>query len=574
MGRGATPDPTPGPARSAPATVSRRGLLASAAVVAAAPLLASCDGGGGGSGPGTTSRNDLSKVLPGYVPNQAIKPDIPGTAGAQGAVSDPAFLRYPASPIRTVPGSVGSGGSYVTMTPLWGSIPPSSGNGYYEAVNKALGATLKMQPADGTTYANALPPLFAADKLPDWINIPAWTNATLSLGEAVGVKFADLTPYLAGDKIKQYPNLANVPANAWVSGVWNGKLYGIPVYPSGSVFTGTHFYRRDIFDKRGVSPDLKNADDLFDLGRQLTDAAAGRWAFDDLFGDDGAYIGLIFGIPATGKWIDSGGKLQHRYELPAMAEALAWHAKLVKAGYVHPDAVANNSQNAKQRFWSGKVAVCADGTGAWNGDDAKSGTAANPDYRRQAFKPFSASGGKPAVELNPGAGMFSYLNKRLSDKQIRECLAIANYLAAPYGSVEWLTVNFGTPGAQYTMVEGNPVLTELGSKEVATTFQFLACPPAATTVMSGFPQVARDYAAWQAEAVQHAYKPLFYGMNITEPPQYASIGQAVKDTMADVRLGRKPVSAYTDAVAAWRKQGGDALRTFYDGIRDKYGTGQ
>ncbi len=42
--------------------------------------------------------------------------------------------------------------------------------------------------------------------------------------------------------------------------------------------------------------------------------------------------------------------------------------------------------------------------------------------------------------------MFSYLNKKLSAARIKECLAIANFLAAPYGSAEWLLVNFGADG--------------------------------------------------------------------------------------------------------------------------------
>ena len=86
--------------------------------------------------------------------------------------------------------------------------------------------------------------------------------------------------------------------------------------------------------------------------------------------------------------------------------------------------------------------------------------------------------------------------------------------------------------------------------------------------------VTKDYAAWQADAVKHAVKPLFYGMNIAEPPQYASIGQQVEDTMRDVRYGRKPIDAFKSAVDTWRKQGGDQLRKFYDDIRAKYGTGQ
>ncbi|WP_432991561.1 hypothetical protein [Dactylosporangium sp. CA-233914] len=557
------------------ASLSRRGLLASVAIIAATPLLDAC-GSPKAKNEGTTSESELSKALPSYVPNNAVKADIPSVAGANGAATDPAFLRYPASPPKSVTGAIGSGGSYTTMTPLWGSIPPSSGNVYYDTVNKAIGATLKMQPADGVTYGDTLPALFASDKLPDWINIPSWNTQKLNFGDAVAAKFADLTPYLAGDKIKQYPNLAALSPNAWIAGVWNGKLYGFPIYSSNAVVAGAYYYRKDLFDKAGASADVKSIADLEALGKTLTNASAGVWAFDDLFGNDAAYIDQIFEFPSGGyPWTtDPAGKLLHRYETDNIVEALNWHAKMVKAGYMHPDAVANNSQNGKQRFWSGKVAICADGTGAWNGDDHKSGTAANPDYNRQAFKLFSAKGGDAKVELGNGAGMYSYFNKKLSDAQIKELLQIANYLAAPYGSAEWLTVNFGAPGTDYNLTDGNPLLTEQGNKEVATTFQFLSCPASAVVVQSGAAQVVKDYAAWQADMVKHAVKPLFYGMNVSEPAQYSSLGQPMIDTITDVKLGRKPISAWTDAVNNWRKQGGDELRKFYDGIREKYGTGK
>src|SRR4051794_5167247 len=172
--------------------VTRRGLLRSAVVVAGAavagPALVGCDSNGS-KGPGTTSQNDLAKIVPSYLPNESVKPDIPSVTGANGAVSDPGFLAYPANPVKTVASVPGKGGSYTTMTPLWGAIPPSSGNGYYDAVNQALGATLKIQPADGTNYGDQLPAVFASDKLPDWIQIPGWNTTRLSFGDAVSAKF-------------------------------------------------------------------------------------------------------------------------------------------------------------------------------------------------------------------------------------------------------------------------------------------------------------------------------------------------------------------------------------------------
>ena len=562
-------DPLKGAATNRRQFLSLAGL--GALSVAGGGVLAGCSDKKA-SGPGTTSQSELSKILPQYIPNTSVKPDIPGVIGANGAVSDGVFLAYPASPVKTVASIPGKGGSYTTMTPLWGAIPPSSGNTYYDTVNKALGATLKIQPSDGNNYGNALPALFAADKLPDWIQIPGWNTSLLNFGQAVS-KFVDLTPYLAGDKIKDYPNLANIPTGAWQAGVWNGKLYGLPVYPGGAIVAGTYFYRRDMFEKLGISPDnIKTPDDLAALGAQLTSASAGQWAFDDLFGDDANYVAQLFHFPQ--KWgIDSAGKVFHKYETEAMVEALNWFSKIVKAGHVHPDAIAGNNQNGKQRFWSGKVLVNADGTGAWNGDDAKSGTAANPSYRRAAFKLMSSKG-TPTVEIGPGAGMFGYLNGKLKEDQIKELLKVADYIAAPYGSAEWLTVNFGAEGDTYTMKDGNPVLTETGAKEVATSFQFLVTPSNQTTVQQGFADVAKDYGAWQADMVKYAVKPAFYAMNITEPSQYSSIGKAVQDMIQDVKFGRKSIADYQEAVKAWKSQGGDALRAFYEDIRTKYGTGQ
>jgi ABC-type glycerol-3-phosphate transport system substrate-binding protein len=570
MPREASPSPA--------GALNRRGLLTAAAAVGGAavagPLLSGC-GKGKGTHPGTTSQSQMGEALPAFVPNTSIKPDMPGVQGkVAGATSDPLFLVYPSSPSQTVSGTPGKGGSYTTMTPLWGSIPSSSGNAYYDAVNKAIGATVQVQPADGNTYGDKLPPLIAANRLPDWICIPGWLNTQLSMGNAVGPKFVDLTPYLGGDKVKQYPNLAAIPTGAWQAGVWNGRLYGIPVYPSNADYAACYFYRKDILDQHGISVDsIKTTDDLGNIGKELTNAKAGVWAFDDLVGNSFAWALQPFKIPQ--RWAaDSSGKLYYKYEAPGAEDALNWMAKLVKAGYVHPDGLNANNFNGKQRFQSGKVAVTADGTGAWDGNDAKAGVAANAPYNRQAFKLFSADG-QPTIELNSGqAGIFSYLNKKLSDAQIKEVLALANYFAAPYGSQEWLVANFGAQGTDYTMTAGNPVLTAQGQKEVATTYEFLATATTPVTVQEGFVQAAKDKYAWRADTVRYAFKPLFFAMNITEPPQYASINKAVDDTINDVKVGRKPISAYQDAVATWRKQGGDALRSFYDGIRQKYGTGQ
>ena len=348
-------------------------------------LLAGCGDAKTTSGPGTTGKDQLKALLPAYVEaSNAIKPDIPSVQGANGFFSDAVFLAYPANAVTTATGVPGKGGTYTATTPLWGAIPSSSGNAYYETVNKALGATIKLQPSDGTNYEKVLPTLFAGDKLPDWIQIPSWNMPKLGFSDAVG-KFADLGPYLSGDLVKTYPNLAAIPTSAWQCCIWNGKLYGLPVYYGGATFNGMPFYRKDIFDKAGINADeIDSPDKLAALGKELTNANAGQWAFGDMYG----YLNHMFKFPADpNRWvIDADGKILHRYETPGHLEALNWQYNLAKAGYIHPDALADKSQDAKQRFWSGKEVISGDGPGAWTGDDASSGKAANPSYNRQAFK--------------------------------------------------------------------------------------------------------------------------------------------------------------------------------------------
>jgi putative aldouronate transport system substrate-binding protein len=552
--------------------LNRRSFLgvaaAAAGAAAASPLLAAC--GTTASQTGTTSTSQLAKILPAYVPSTLVKPDIPSVNG-----SDPAYLTYPTNLVHTISEAPGAGGNYTTITPLWGAIPAAN-NSYYQAVNKALGANLAIQPANGNTYANALPPLFSGNKLPDWINIPSWNTQPLNFGQAVAAKFADLTPYLSGDNVKKYPNLANIAPAAWQAAIWNNKIYGLPVFPSNVVFSGAIFYRQDILSKLGITPDVKTAADLFALGKEVNDPKGKRWAFDDLW----AYLNQPFNIPNSPPYWGSNAKgdLVASAETEQYIEALNWLRSVVAAGMMHPGAIALDTSNGKQRFWSGQSVITADGTGAWNGSDALQGKAAQPSYVRAAFPLFTASGtGTPRIALGSGAGLFSYLSKGLTKSQIEECLRIANYLAAPYGSYEYTLINFGVQGRDWTPSASGPVYTTQGTKEAnEDTFQFLATGPSVTSVQNGYTNVARAYALWQQQAAKYKYKPLFYDMNVSAP---ASLSSALAsfttgplyDMTNNVVRGRNTIADFRSTVKEWQRNGGNSLRTYFEGIRAKYG---
>ncbi|HEU5354477.1 MAG TPA: hypothetical protein VFU65_08440 [Actinocrinis sp.] len=555
---------------------TRRGFVTATAGAAGAlaisPLLAACGNGSPAAKGGTNTKTGLNAALPTYKANSAVTPDIPIVQGSGGAVTDAGYLTYPSNPVATVSGTPGSGGTYNAITPLWGSIPAAN-NPYYAAVNKALGATINMHPANGNTYNTSVTALIAGKKLPDWIQMPTWWNTAFTVGELAASQLADLTPYLAGDKVLQYPNLAAIPSGAWTAGIWNNKLYGIPSFASGASFAGTFFYRKDVVvDKLGLSADVKSIADFEALMKECKQANGGIGACEGLW----PYTYQVFGVPA--KFEVQNGKLVHLYDTPQYIEALNWHYKVAKAGYIHPDSLAGDTSNAGTRWYAGKTVLGAGGTGAWNLSDAQSGQAANPKYNRQAFKVFSADGTTtPTIFVGSGASIMSYLNKSLTPAQIKECLALANYMAAPYGSAEYTLINFGVQGVDFTMTAAGPTYTDKGKTEAnQDTYQFLAAPPASVS-NPGMDQLTKDFCAWQADTVKHAYKPVFANSNIQVPARLAAAdtAQAVEDTVKEVYNGLKPVSAFQDAVATWKKSGGTEVINWYQtNVYDKYGSMQ
>lgn len=546
-------------------------VTASIAGIAAAQGLLSGCGGGAPQKTGANSDN-LKAALPNYTPATALKPDIASVAGGPDALTDPAFLSYPSNRVATVQGIPGKGGRYTSVTPLWGTVPPAD-NSFYQAMNKALGISLDMKPADGNNYNTIIPTMTAAKRLPDWVQLPTWWNSNFNVGELAGSQLADLTPYLAGDKVNKYPNLAAIPTGAWKTGAWGDKIYGIPSFSTGFPVAGTIYFRRDIFDAKGITGDqVKSADDLMNLGKELTDAKAGVWAFGDIW----TYMFPSFGMPF--RWRVDGGKLVHKYETPEFMEALEWHYKLANSGYLHPDAIAGDNTKAEVRFYSGKTLIGGGGTGAWNLADYTSGKAANPNYRRGSFNFISADGKtEPMANMAASTSFLSYFNANLKPEQIEELLAVANYLAAPYGSVEYTLVNFGVEGVHHTMDGGVPVPTDAGKKEVqATTYPFLGSAPSVNS-NPGADVVTKDYNAWQIANVKYLKKPVFWNMNINMPRAMAiaDAAQAVEDSIKDCYHGKKKPSEVKDVVTAWKSSGGDKLIQWTDeNVLQKYGTGQ
>lgn len=534
--------------------LDRRAFLAAAGLAGAA--LTGCSGAGTPA-PVEQGVEIADSVLPKYVPVDYAKPDVPSQHG-----SPPGYTTMPAELVRSVPEPPGTGRTINAMTPLWGTIPPSSGNQYFDAVNEILGSKINFQISDGTTYGDKLATVLASPKdVPDWVQVPSWTLPSRFGTEIVENVFTDLTPFLAGEAVTKYPNLANVPTDAWRSCVWNGKLYGIP-FPGTPIGNG-NFYRDDLLEKLGITPDVKTIKQLYDLMVEINNPSGNQWATEGPWN----LATMAFSVVPTWKLGDAG--LIHRVETEEYRAALEWTASVFKAGLVHPDAVAGKDDESKSRFQAGKALIMFDGFGGWH-EALRDNLAGNPTYSQRPFELLAADEAtKPVYWKGAAAGMYSFVKQSDDPAAVEEILKLANVLAAPFGTTEFHLINYGVEGVHYTKGDqGIPEPTSLAAKELQPTYVFLADPPVAEFHMQ-YPGFVEEYSTWQQRAGEFAAEPLFYGMNIAEPSQYASIGQPFEDLESDIARGRKPLSALDDAIKTWKASGGEQLRTFYQEILDK-----
>ncbi|WP_328978530.1 extracellular solute-binding protein [Streptomyces canus] len=553
-------------AASASSGPSRRSFLASTAVATAAvaggmPLLAACGGSDSGEREGTTSGKAADKLLPTFVASTVANPDLPSKNGSAAGYTGKVDL---AALKASVAEKLGTGAPIKIMSPFWGS-PPKAGCAYYTALDAAAGTKIIWQNQDGNTYGQKLGAVLASSSIPDMVVVPGW-ELVGKIANAVTAKFMDLGPYLAGDKVKKYPNLAAIPSDAWRMGIFGGALRGIPM-PAATASSIVPYYRKDIFDKKSYAVP-KSPDEFLSWAKEATSAKAKVWAC----GDMNWTAWNIFGVRPSGSlgWnIGDDGKLTYRFEEPAYLEALEWTRKLFDAGVVHPDDKAR-SGDAGQRFTAGQILVFNSDTSAWYGKTAEQAQA-NPDFEIEGMDIFGADGGNPKLWAAQPAGIWSMIRKGASKTTVDNALAAADFAAAPYGTKERMLVDYGVEGTHYTVKAGVPVKTDQGNSEVINAWVMLAAP-AAYYAHPDFPEVARKQVEWQQRMGAFMKKTSTFGMNIVEPTRWANLSSQFEQLEIDYVRGNRKLSDVQAAISTWKSSGGDKLRDWYKQLIDKNGS--
>ncbi|QDP95902.1 extracellular solute-binding protein [Microlunatus elymi] len=543
--------------------LNRRTLLAGAggvALLAGTSSLTAC--GGGSTADNNTAAKNESAKLPAYVEYTGIKPDLPTTSDGVMA----GFRRWPKENPKSVPDKPGTGKETVTgMANIYYAVPPGPPkNTYWAGLNERLGVDLKLQMVGNADYTQKFATTIAGSDLPDTLQMQVVANFPSLLDK----QFTPLDEYLAGDAVKEYPNLANLPTASWKPTIYNGKIYGIPI--TRGIIGNYNFIRQDLFEAKGLPTDPKGYDELVKVTKELTDPKKRRWAFS-LINQPRRLLAMMNAEPNV--WREEGGKLTNAYESEEYKQTITDLIAMWKSGVIHPDAF-DTSQPFKQLFNAGTCAINAwDGYPGWT--QYISDNESTPGFKLGLMKTYKRDGSELARWML-GSGIygngFTGLKKQDSPDKIKLILRVLNWLAAPFGTEEYLYRLYGENGVDHKMSStGDPVLTQTGTTNTVIPIRYMADSPG-VLYQPGRPQDADTQHEYQAAVLPNGLENPTVGLfSNAYASKNATIDKNFNDGVNQIIQGRKPLSELDSLLSAWRSGGGDKMRKEYQDQLQKNG---
>jgi putative aldouronate transport system substrate-binding protein len=562
-----TPAPTAPPPAAAPPTPAPTQASAAkptAAATASAPAAsgaAAPTAGVAGSAPGAAVVVGGVR-LPTYMPYTGAKPDSPGSADG---MIDNGYKSYPATRPKSVQSTPGDGSDINIMTYSSGAIPAAMDqNAGWQEVNRQVGSTLKVNITPFADYfGTKLPVTIAGGELPDLFFIIADPGITL-VPEFFNARVADLTPFLSGDAVKDYPNLAAIPTRAWKTTVYDAKIYGVPV-PLRPYFWW-FWVHQELLDQSGLKQPT-TADELKNQLVQFTQPQQGLWGQGVEAGPIYAYglwMGLftsIFGAPNN--WAaDSSGKFTATFETDQYKAATSYVKDLYSQGIFHPDSSGYNTISARDAFQARKFAFRYDGLEMYGWRQPPVQLTPAPNI--QLVKPFGANGGAGSYWY--GRPNFGYvvMPKTLSQDRIKMLLRVLNYFAAPFGTEEDLLLRFGVKGSEWTEDSpAGPVFTDKGKADFMPWRNIVAPAPVAylPVVAQEFPNLLQD---WEKQLAAVGVEDASVGLvSRTYAQKGATANRTLGDGLNDIVTGRRPFTDYDGLVKDWLDTVGTTAKAEY-----------
>lgn len=344
--------------------------------------------------------------------------------------------------------------------------PPDPNCVFWKEMEKQYNVKYKIEWVAESAYPDKLALVLASGTLPDLVQLTSTTDAPTVNAINKGL-LMDLTPYL---DFKKYPNLGKINPSAWVNSKVNGKNYVFP--RSRGQYNTALFVRGDWLDKLGMkipttideftqylrgiknNPDLKNGKegDMIPLPVEVnTIMSFAQGAFGP---------GNIIPVYTEDKTGIVNSVLTESYAL-----AVDWLQKLYNEGLYAKEFALYNTDRNQAILFAGLGG--ARHQNVWHRFRLTSEIQkVNPKGYVTPIFGLKGPGGT-TVEYDLGFYGGHALNAKLTAEKRDRILDFFNKTSDPD---KYKYFVYGIEGTYYNMVDGFPVLTDVGKKEVTNSF--------------------------------------------------------------------------------------------------------
>jgi putative aldouronate transport system substrate-binding protein len=480
-----------------------------------------------------------------------------------------AWTKVPA-PFPGTQGAPGNGEKITAMVMTYSAPPtPKESNQYWQELNTRLNIDWDPILVPNSTYGEKATAIIASGDIPDlfYLNFNQTLSPLASFIEQGA--FTDLTPYVTGENLQKYPNLATFPDFMWQATSQNGKIWGVPCpnSPVGSVPN----YRTDWAAKLGVEP--TDRDSVYQLFTGMTagdpdgNGQNDTWGFGK-YGTswDVSLINPMFRVP-NGWRVSDTGEFTHYIESDEFRMALEFMAELWAGGAYHPDAPSMQFEQALELFDSGRTGLLADGGGIWGKDGHLAKIRQfQPDAAMDVLIPPGHDGGPGVTNNLPGIFGFTAIsvNNEGDDEKIDLLLRIFDWMSAPFGSEEWLFKNNGIEGVHFEYdANGTPIRNETWDAENGGITGYIG-----GNLLVNFVDTEPDKGPLITE-----YQKKIYELGISNPAsnlfsptaikEGQTLSQLIADSTTSIVTGRADMTQLDALIADWQNRAGNTIREEY-----------
>lgn len=335
--------------------------------------------------------------------------------------------------------------------------PPDLNNEYYTELQKMTNTKLNITWVPDADYDTRFDLVLASGDIPEVIIAKSYSRPTLTQALDNNV-FWDLTPLL-GD-FSKFPNLKDKQTpGSWKYVEYKGKIMGIP--RSRSLIDSGIKIRKDWLEELNI-PAPTTLDEFTEALKKIAAAKPGVSAtVMDPFSNSGS-IWVAYGV--TDPTFDSEGGMIRDILTPQFADMVEWFRGLYAAGLMPKEFTALNNNQKFDLMTTGKAAsidygIYRDHT--WTADLQKI------DPKAQLFTLAPLQGPKNlGAQLDIGTRGGIYISKKVPEEK---ALKILEYFDKTASDEVTDLAYYGKEGVHHTVVDGQPMLNDLGKEQIQVT---------------------------------------------------------------------------------------------------------